>query len=111
MIETVLRAHLAAALEIPVLLEEPETKPERYLILQRTAGSETEHIRHSTFAIQCYAGSLYAAASLCEEVVGAMRSLITHPEVSSAVLNSSYNYTNTAKHQYRYQAVYNITHY
>lgn len=112
MIESVLRAHLTSALELPVLLEEPDgTRPERYLILQRTGGSQREHIRSSTIAIQCYAGSLYEAAALCEEVIAAMERLSAHPEVSGCSLNSSYNYTNTTKHQYRYQAVYNITHY
>ena len=40
-----------------------------------------------------------------------MLSFVEEPEVSSVKLETDYNFTNTATKQYRWQAVYQITHY
>ena len=46
-----------------------------------------------------------------EEVKAAMDEIIVLPEISRSKLNSDYNFTDTEKKRYRYQAVYDITHY
>jgi hypothetical protein len=63
------------------------------------------------FAIQSISDSLLGAATLNEAVKLAMDSAASLAEVCSANLNSDYNFTDTSTKQYRYQAIYDITHY
>ena len=51
------------------------------------------------------------AASLNEEVKQAMDDLISLNEICRSQLNSDYNFTDRNKRIYRYQAVYDVTHY
>lgn len=108
MIEQIICDYLSEALDVSVWPEEPETKPARYIIVQRTGGGITDHVRRSTVAIQSYGESMMQAAALHERVLAAMADIVALDTVSRAALNSEYNYTNTATHQYRYQAVYDL---
>lgn len=58
-----------------------------------------------------YAPSLYKAAALNEDVKAALDNAIVLDDIARAKLNSDYNYTDTAKKLYRYQCVYDFTHY
>lgn len=111
MIEKVLIDYLNEALTVSVYMERPVYPPAKYVIIQKTGSSKSNQICSATIAFQSYAETLYDAASLNEEVKAAVENAVTLPEVSSAKLNSDYNFTNTASKQYRYQAVFNITHY
>ena len=62
-------------------------------------------------AVQSYAGSLLEAAQLNDQVKQAMDSLPELAGIGAARLNSDYNFTDTASKRYRYQAVYDVTHY
>lgn len=108
MIEKVLLDYLNEKLEVPVFMEEPEEKHERYVILEKTGSDEENYIQFITVAIQSYAKTLYDAACLNEDVKKAMRDSITLPNISRSKLNSDYNYTDTTKKKYRYQAVFNL---
>lgn len=111
MIEEVILNHLAAA-GITAFMEIPEgggTPP--FAIIQKTGGGEENHIRHATVAIQSYGATLYAAAALNEAVIAAMGDILTLPEIGACELNSDYNYTDTTKKEYRYQAVFDVVHY
>lgn len=93
-------------------MEIPANPPKRFIIIEKTGGSESNHIKRSTFAIQSYAESLYQAAALNESIKACMLDdLITVDEVASVRLNSNYNYTDSETKRYRYQAVFDITHY
>ena len=81
---------------------------EEYKVVQKTSSGEENYINHATIAIQSYAKTLYQAAQLNEKVKQAMRNIIELDNVSKAKLNSDYNYTDTAKKRYRYQAVYEV---
>lgn len=111
MIEIILRNYLSAKLNVPCYLEVPKTPPEAYVTLEKTGSSKNNHISESTFAIQAYSTSMYNASSLISEVNGFMEELINLDEVSRVYLNSSYNFTDTTKKQYRYQSIFVITHY
>ena len=52
---------------------------------------------------------MYEADELNAAVNLAADGLIENDLISRAALNSDYNFTDTAKKGYRYQAVYNIT--
>lgn len=113
MIEKTIMDYLNEHLEVPVWLELPEGEetPESYVLLEKTGSGRKDHISTATFAVQSYGKRMIDAARLNEQVKAAMDSLVTLNEVSRSALNSDYNFTDTQKKQYRYQAVYDIVHY
>lgn len=112
MIEQVILNHLNKCLTVPAYMEKPQNNiPLRYVLIEKTGSRRANHIKLSAFAIQSYAESLFEAAKLNEEVKKAMDNSAELNEISRAQLNSDYNFTNTEKKQYRYQAIYDITHY
>lgn len=108
MIEKILLDYLNNTLSVSAYMEKPANPPEKYVLLERTGGSSENYIKSATFALQSYADSLFDAATLNEEVKAAMDNIVVLNEVMSAELNSDYNFTDTTKKQYRYQAVYDL---
>ncbi len=111
MIETIVKDYLDAALSVPVSMEVPENPPASFVVLEKTGGGKENHIKNATLAIQSYAPSMYEAAVLNEAVKAAMDDLVTLDAVSRSALNSDYNFTDTTKKKYRYQAVYDVVYY
>lgn len=108
MIEKIVLDYLNNALSVPAYMEKPAEPSEKYVLLEKTGSSSEDYIKSATFALQSYAGSLFAAATLNEEVKAAMDNIIVLNEVMGSELNSDYNFTDTAKKGYRYQAVYEL---
>ena len=108
MIEKIILDYLNEKLDVDVYLERPEKAPTRYVLLEKTGGSRENYINSATVVIQSYAESMYEAASLNETVKKAMDEIIMLPSVLSSKLNSDYNFTDTARKEYRYQAVYDL---
>lgn len=111
MIEETILNFLNTKLTEPVYLEAPEDKPMRYVLFEKTGSSKSNRLPASTFVFQSYAESLFQAATLNEKVKVAVESLIELNKISNVKLNSDYNFTDTTTKQYRYQAVYDISHY
>lgn len=111
MIEKIVLDYLLSTIPTDVFMEYQEDMPGEYVIIEKTGSSETNHIYSATMAIQSYADSLYQAAQLNELVKEAMDNIITLDSIVSSDLNSDYNYTDTTRKKYRYQAVYDLTHY
>ena len=82
-----------------------------FCVIERTGGGVENHIKRCTVTIQSYGASLFAAASLNELVKSAMDGISELPGIAACELNSDYNFTDTTKRQYRYQAVFDIVHY
>lgn len=101
---------LTAKLSVGVYMEAPEELTD-YVILDQTGTSRMNHIITTTIAVQSYGASLYGAMLLNEDVKEAMDEFVGEPQVARVELETDYNFTNTATKQYRWQAVYNITHY
>ena len=110
MIAKTLLDFLDSNLDVPVVMEAPE-QTTGYVLIDQTGSSRTNHIITTTFAIQSYGASLYDAMVLNDEVKDAMVSFAELDEITRVELETDYNYTNTATKQYRWQAVYLITHY
>lgn len=108
MIEKIVLDYLNNALSVPAYMEKPAKQPEKYVLLEKTGSSLENYIKSATLALQSYAGSLFDAATLNEEVKTAMDNIIVLNEVMSSELNSDYNFTDTTKKEYRYQAVYDL---
>lgn len=112
MIEKTILDFLEDELDVPVYMEEPKDIPATYILIEKTASSDDNHIQASTFAIQAYGETLYDAAVLSGRVKQVMRSAADYiPELAKCRLNSEYNFTDQATKRYRYQSVWNLTHY
>lgn len=108
MIEKIVLDYLNNTLRVSAFMEKPANPPEKYVLLEKTGGSSENYIKSATIAIQSYAGSLFDAATLNEEVKAAMDNIVILNDVMGCDLNSDYNFTDTTKKQYRYQAVYEL---
>lgn len=108
MIEKVILDYLNGTLSVPVHMEAPENKPEKYVILEKTGSGNDDFIENATFAIKSHAATLEEAAELNEAVKSAMDNIIVLNQISKCKLNSDYNFTDTSKKGYRYQAVYDV---
>lgn len=82
-----------------------------FVVIEKTGGSLDQHIRRATVAIQSYGASLYQAANLNTQIIALMEDIVLLPEISACELNSDYNYTDTTKKEYRYQAVYDLVYF
>lgn len=109
MIEKIILDYLSSALTVPVYMEVPANAPDSFVIVQKTGGGEENHIQRCTAIVQSYSPTLYGASLLNEAVKNSMRDCITLPEICRCKLNSDYYFPDTK--QYRYQAVFDITHY
>lgn len=112
MIEKTLLDFLNEVLQVPVYMEIPSPMPSTaFVVLEKTGSGAEDHIYTATMAIQAYGASLYEAACLNEQIKGAMLYGTKPPDICAVRLNSDYNYTDPDLSMYRYQAVYDITHY
>ena len=111
MIEHLIQKYLASALSVPVWLEVPAKPPDSFILLEKTGSGCTNGIFRATLAVQSYGATLYQAAELNEAVKAAMLEAATLPDLGAIRLNSDYNFTDTSTKRYRYQAVFDLTHY
>lgn len=108
MIEKEVLDYLNNVLDVPAYMEKPEKEPTEYVLIEKTGSSGENLIYSATFALRSYADSLYLAAKLNEKVKKAMDNIIVLDTISDSKLNTDYNFTDTTKKKYRYQAVYDL---
>lgn len=116
MIEKIIFDFLTEALRpTPVYMEtpdkSPQTAPSKWVLIEKTSSARSNKINTATIAIQSYAASLYEAADLNEAVKAAMLNddgLVSLGAIFGVSLNADYNFTDTTKKKYRYQAVFDI---
>lgn len=111
MVEKTIKDYLQTSLGIPVRLEEEDNLGNEYVLIEKTGSGVEDHIKRATLAIQSYSMSLYGAAEFNERVKEAMEKCIELDDICRCDLNSDYNYTDTSRKKYRYQAVFDIVHY
>lgn len=111
MIEKVVLDYLNKVMDTPAYMEETGQMPKSYILIDKTGSGRTNHINRATIAIQSFSTSRYDAAMLNEAVKGAMEQITGLDEVVKCSLNSDYDYTDTARKKYRYQAVFDLVHY
>ena len=111
MIEKIILDYLTEELSVEVFMERPDPAPDKYVLIEKTGSGRYNLINNSTLAIQSYAKSMLDAATLNEEVKASMFDAVRLNEIGRVGLNSDYNFTDTSMKQYRYQAVFDITHY
>lgn len=108
MIEEIVLDYLNKVLDVPVDTEMPENNPSKYVLIEKTGSSSENFIKSATIALKSHATSLYEAAELNEKVKAAMDNIVVLDTISSSKLNTDYNFTDTTKKRYRYQAVYDL---
>lgn len=112
MIETIIYNYLNENLDnITAYMERPAEEPTTYVLIEKTGSGGDNYIKRSTLTIQSIADSLYNAALLNEEIISLMSDAIILDQITKVEVNSDYNFTDGARRQYRYQAVFDITHY
>lgn len=77
----------------------------------KSGGGERNLVRQSLIIVRSYGTSRYQAAILNERVIKAMHSITDCDDVTSCELNTEYDATDPVTMRYRYNAVFNITHY
>lgn len=113
MIEPIIIEYLSGALSpVKVTAEEPDNLEGKHVVIEKTGSSITDHIKTSTIAIKSYGDSLYDALVLNEQVKAAMEDFEYDTyRISAVEFDTDYNFSDTAKKRYRYQAVFTLTHY
>ena len=111
MIEEIIRDYLLNVLDVPVYVDVPADPEDSCVVIERTGGSETEHIRSATIAVQSYGPRKTAAAELHEQVLRLLPDIADGIKVSACNLNAEYDYTDTQTKRYRYQAVFDLVYY
>ena len=111
MIDIIVYEYMKEAMDVPVYMEMPETLPKEFVLLDKTGSNRKNYIESATFAVQSYAGSMYKAALLNDEVKQAMDSMIELAEIGSSKLQTDYRFTDLQRKLPRYQAIYEVTHY
>lgn len=106
MIEETVLNYLNEKLNVPVFLENRDI--EEYVVIGKTGSGRDNFANSATFFLQSYAATKYNAALLNKQVKKAMDDLVELSEISYSRLNSDYDYTDTTKKKYRYQAIYDI---
>ena len=108
MIEKIIYDYLKSKLTIPVCMEMPEKPSIPMILIEKTAGGMDDHVYEATIAIQSYGKTLYKSAEINEMVKNTMLDAIELDKVSEVKINSDYNFTDTERKLYRYQAVFDI---
>lgn len=111
MIEVIVLRWMETKLSVPVYLAMPEKPPPRFVFLEKLGSGRSNHVNRATFAAQSYGKSLLDAMNLNEEVKAAMDNITELSEVTASRLNSDYPFHDDERRRYRYQAVYDLTHY
>lgn len=110
MIEKTIRDWLVAG-GFAALLEMPDAYTPPLVLIEKLGSGKENRIPSALIAVQSYGASMYAAAALNEQVKARMEAMEILPEICRVRINSDYNYTDTARKRYRYQAVFDITYY
>lgn len=111
MIEKVVLDYLNETLEIPTYTQEQHNGEKRYYLIQKVGSSIENKIDTSMIAVQSYAPSRFEAAEMNYAMIEAMNDIIRLDEIGKCQKNSDYDFTDTTKKRYRYQALFEIVHY
>lgn len=111
MIEKIVLDYLNKKMTVPAYMEEEPDMPREYILIEKTGSGGDNYVRDATIVIQSFSISLYEAAELNEKVKKSMEDIIELDDVTKCELNSDYNFTDVSRKKYRYQAVFDITHY
>ena len=108
-IEKIIRDYIKDHLGVPVYCERPEQKPNKYIIVTKTASTESDRLTNAHISIQSNAETMYDAMLLNEQVIELLDANDI-PDIGCKI-EGDYAYTDAATKTYRYQCAYNIYYY
>ena len=111
MIEKIVLDYLNEVLEYPTYTQEQNKGEKNFYLIQKVGSSIDNKIDTSMIAVQSYAPSRIEAAEMNYAMIQAMDDIIQLDEIGKCKKNSDYDYTDTSKKRYRYQALFEIVHY
>ena len=111
MIEVTLRNYLSDNMDIPVLMEHPQTSVKKYILLQLADASIVNHIDMATIFVNVYADSLYEAAELRDKVKELLLNAIFITGIAKSSLGQDQAATDSANHLYQYSLTFNFYYY
>lgn len=107
-IETFIIQKLNTALDVSVSSDVPNPTPDTFVTLEKTGSGITNHVQRATVALQSWGKTTAEAMELNEAVKAAMDDLLQFDEIGAVILNTDYNYPDTATRHARYQALYDV---
>ena len=111
LIEKVVSDYLNNTLDNPTYTQEPHNGETDYYLIEKVGSSVSNKIDGSMIVIESHASSRYEAAQMNLEVIEAMDNIITLDDITRCEKNSDYDYTDTSRKDYRYRALFELTHY
>lgn len=97
------------ALTVSVSGNVPSPMPERFVTVEQTGSSVSNHIPRAEISVESWAPTRSEAMALGETVKQAMSGITERWEVSSCRLRTCYNDSDTATKTARYLSVFEIT--
>lgn len=112
MIENIIIKKLDKAISgIRAYGETPEKKNEEYMLIEKTDSGLEDQIWQSVIEVQSISKkSKFRASWMNDQVIKVLLN-IQDSRIASCTLTTSYSSTKTATKEYRYKAVFEITHY
>lgn len=105
MIEEILIGYLTPLLNVPVLTDVPEERPEEWVLIQRASQYTEDFVEHGTVILWSYAPTTYRAALLDRNVRKHLALLAERVDsVSKATIENSFNDTDTQTKEHRYRS-------
>ena len=103
--EAALVSWLGTETGIPCYGDVPGDRPDKFLTVERTGGSEGPGIRRPSIAVQVWGPSKYEASALADEVAELLWSrAVEIPQIRSCTINSGpYSFPDPESYQPRYQ--------
>jgi len=113
MIELTIYNFISQNTTVKTYMEIPKNPASSFYVIEKTGSGQTNHVNSSIIAIQSYAPSMYEAATLNEALKALMLgdAILELGDICKVELNSDYNFTDETTKKYRYQAVFEVTHY
>lgn len=107
-IEAEIIAYLSGVLELPIVADVPNPRPERFVLVERTGGSDLEkYVDCPTVAVQSWAPTRFEASTVSRDVDALLLDMPGEVlNVMSCERNSLYNFPDPDSRQARYQGVY-----
>ena len=111
MIEEIVLNHLSEIMSVPVCMELPSGLPSKWVQLQKSGSSCENHVTTTMIVVNAYGESLLDAAKLNQEVIQAMTNFAERNDIASCRTVTDFYTPDTVTKRYRYQAVFDVTHY
>lgn len=98
--------------KIPVHASFPKEVPETaFCVMQQIDGTRSNQIEKCTFAFTSYAGSLYEACELNEEVKNALYAFVADPSISHVDLGGESSSEDAGNHLWKQESIMNFVYY